>query len=65
MEDTPSLLSENSVEGAKRELEEGAEIVRKTIKAIRLADKSEFGWATVSEYLSDVSASDTDDEERI
>ncbi|CAH3164038.1 unnamed protein product [Pocillopora meandrina] len=28
-------------------------------------DKSEFGWATVNEYLSDELASDSDDEKRI
>ena len=46
----------------KRSLEEGAELVEKRIKAIKLADKSDYGWATVSEYLSDELASDSDDE---
>ena len=32
---------------------------------IKLVDKSEFGWATVNEYLSDELASDSDDEKRI
>ena len=36
----------------KTVLEEGTGIVSKRIKAIRLADKSEFGWQTVNEYLS-------------
>ena len=40
-------------------------MVSKRIKAIKLADKSEFGWATVNEYLSDELASDSDDEKRI
>ena len=34
-------------------------------KAIKLAGKSEFGWATINEYLSDKLASDSDDEKRI
>ena len=49
----------------KRSLEEGAEFVEKRIKAIKLADKSDYGWATVSEYLSDEPASDSDDEKRM
>ena len=32
---------------------------------IKLVDKSEFGWATVNEYLSEELASDSDDEKRI
>ena len=32
---------------------------------ISLADKSEFGWPTVNEYLSDELASDADDEKRM
>ena len=43
----------------------GTELVSKRVKAIKLADKSEFGWATVNEYLSDELASDSDDEKRI
>ena len=33
----------DSIERAKRQLEEGAELLRKRVKAIKLADKSEFG----------------------
>ena len=54
-----------STEKLKRSLEEGAELVKKRIKAIKLADKSDYGWATVSEYLSDALASDSDDEKRM
>ena len=32
---------------------------------IRIADKSEGGWRTVDEYLSDEIASDSEDEKRI
>ena len=49
----------------KAALEEGTGIVSKRIKAIKLADKNEFGWQTVSEYLSDELASDSDDEKRM
>ena len=37
----------------------------KRMKVIKMADKSQYSWATVEEYLSDELASDTDDEKRI
>jgi len=40
-------------EKAKEAIEEGISLSEKRIKVIRLADKSEFGWSTVKEYLSD------------
>ena len=52
-------------EKVKVALESGIEVISKRVKAIKLADKSEFGWATVDEYLSDELASDSDDEKRI
>ena len=58
-------LKHKSYEKAKAALESGTELVSKRVKAIKLADKSEFGWATVNEYLSDELASDSDDEKRI
>ena len=39
--------------------------MQKRIKAIKIADKSDYGWGTVSEYLSDELASDTEDEKRL
>ena len=52
-------------EKVKVALESGIEVISKRVKAIKLADKSEFGWVTVDEYLSDELASDSDDEKRI
>ena len=52
-------------EKVKVALESGTELVSKRVKAIKPADKSEFEWATVNEYLSDELASDSDDEKRI
>ena len=65
LEEAEYLISSNSLESAKRKISEGVELVQKRVKAIKLADKSEYGWATVNEYLSDELASDTDDEKRI
>ena len=58
-------LKHKSYEKVRSALESGTELVSKRIKAIKLADKSEFGWATVNEYLLDELASDSDDEKRI
>ncbi|CAC5417612.1 unnamed protein product [Mytilus coruscus] len=46
-------------------LEDSNELLNKRNKHIRIADKSEGGWQTVSEYLSDELASDSEDEKRI
>jgi len=56
-----SALNNKTYDKVKAALEEGTGIVSKRIKAIKLADKSEFGWQTVNEYLSDELGSDSDD----
>ena len=48
-----------------RSLEEGAQLVEKCINAIKLADKSDYVWSTVNEYLRDELASDADDEKKM
>ena len=63
LDEASDALKHKSYEKAKTE--SGTELVSKRVKAIKLADKSEFGWATVNEYLSDELASDSDDEKRI
>ena len=65
LDEASDALKHKSYEKVKSALESGTEVVSKRIKAIKLADKSEFGWATVNEYLSDELASDSDDEKRI
>ena len=60
-----NALGSSDVVKAKAALQEGMSLVKKRIKLIRLAEKSEFGWATVNEYLSDELASDSEDEKRL
>ena len=63
LDEASHALKLKSYEKVKIALESSTELVSKRVKAIKLADKSEFGWAT--EYLSDEFASDSDDEKRI
>ena len=65
LDEASDALKQKSYEKVKVALESGADLVSKRVKAIKLADKNEFGWATVNEYLSDELASDSDDEKRI
>ena len=65
LDEASDALKQKSYEKVKVALESGTELVSKRVKAIKLADKSELGWATVNEYLSDELASDSDDEKRI
>ena len=65
LDEASDALKQKSYEKVKVALESGADLVSKRVKAIKLADKSEFGWTTVNEYLSDELASDSDDEKRI
>ena len=47
------------------ELKNAVNLVAQRQKLIRLADRSELGWAVVPHYLADPLASDEDDEKRM
>ena len=51
-------LESGNIDKAKEELNEGISLLNKRQKIIKLADKSEFGWATVQEYVCDDLADD-------
>ena len=54
-----------AVERAKEELRDGERLLVARQKAIRIADFSEYGWATVDEYEEDKLAENSDDEKRL
>ncbi|XP_022107128.1 uncharacterized protein LOC110988160 [Acanthaster planci] len=65
IEAAKKLFQENSSAAAQESLTDAVAELRKRNKLIRLADKSEAGWAAVDEYVSDELADDSEDEKRI
>ena len=53
------------IDAAKEQMNEGIDLINKRMKIIKIADRSEFGWATVKEYEADDLASNSDDERRL
>ena len=64
-DEASDALKAKSCDKVKAPLDSGTEVVSKRIKVIKMADKSDFGWPTVNEYLSDELASNPDDEKRM
>ena len=54
-----------AVEKAKKALKEGEVLIGQRQKLIKIADRSEHGWATVDEYMADELADNSDDEKRL
>ena len=55
----------SKVESIQQSLKRGKKIVAERQKLLKIADRSEFGWAVVAEYTADELAEDSDDEKRI
>ena len=53
------------LERAKKEVVEGMSFLARRQKLIKLADRSESGWAVVEEYDADTLADNSDDERKI
>ena len=58
-------LKAKSYDKVKAALDSGTEVVSKRIKVIKMADRSDFGWSTANEHLSDELASNSEDEKRL
>ena len=58
-------LRKKKLDKAKKELKEGKKLLSERQKLIKLADRSECGWATVSAYVTDDLADTPEDERRI
>ena len=55
----------SALQQAKAAVEEGIALLKDRHKVIKLADRSELGWAVANEYGEDELAKDLDDEKRI
>ena len=60
-----SAIEKKKLDKAKKELKEGKKLLSEGQKLIKLADRSECGWATVSAYVTDDLADTPEDERRI
>ena len=58
-------LDTQDVARAKDSLNADKKLLLKRLKAVKIADREEFGWAVVRHYESDEIASDTEDEKEI
>ena len=66
VEEADSVLKKlPGTDQAKELLQKGMELLGKRQKHIKMADRSENGWAVVQEYEADALADDSDDEKKI
>lgn len=61
LDEASDVLKQKSNKRIKISLRSGIELILKRVEVITLADKSEFGWVTVNEYLSEKLASDSEE----
>ncbi|KAJ7372457.1 hypothetical protein OS493_018964 [Desmophyllum pertusum] len=60
-----AAIDKKKLEKAKQGLQESKKLLAERQKLIKLADRSECGWATVSAYVTDDLADTAEDERRI
>ena len=65
LDSAKSAAEQSQLEKVKNDLEEGEKLISERQKHILLADKSDYGWATVNEYKKHSLADGSDDEKRI
>ena len=67
IESTQKNLSSTppAIEKTKEALKEGEQLIKDRQKMIRIADRSDYGWAIVAEYKEDELADGSDDEKHL
>ena len=60
-----SALEHQDIDKALGFLQEGKAAIEARMKLIKLADKSDHGWQTVAEYMTNELADNSDDEKQI
>ena len=65
LEDAKDSLHDNSLRDSARSINKAIDLLHNRNKMIRLADRSQAGWATVKEYEDDDLADDSADEHRL
>ena len=65
MESALVALDTQDVARARESLNAGKKLLLKRLKAVKIAEREEFGWAVVRHYESDEIASNTEDENDI
>jgi hypothetical protein len=65
VESATAALESKEISKAMSILQEGKTAIEARMKLIKLADKSDHGWQTVSEYVTNDLAENSDDEKRI
>ena len=64
-EGATAALNTQDIAKAKAMLQEGKDAIEARIKLTKIADKSEHGWQTVAEYVTNEDADDSHDEKRL
>ena len=57
----PEGPQREAIDKAKEELKQGLDMIAARQKRIKVADRSEYGWATVNEYEQDQLAADEEE----
>ena len=60
MEEATEALERSDTCIAKEKLNQGISLLTNRMKIIKIADRSEYGWATVKEYKADDLAEDSE-----
>ena len=65
METASQAIENVDIQRAQEALQDGMALAKSRCKLILMADKSDFGWSTVSEYVADELAENSEDDKKI